>query len=72
MGNDDRADRDIHPLPRLIWQLVENDRAMRSDSRLNMNMLIGLIHGFGTSSGNDRELKYTVAQGRQPCADRGF
>jgi hypothetical protein len=45
---------------------------MRSDSRLNMNMLIGLIHGFGTSSGNDRELKYTVAQGRQPCADRGF
>ena len=50
MWSSDRADRDVHPLARLVWQLVEGDRAIRSDCHLNMNMLLWVIHGLVTSS----------------------
>ena len=36
-----------------------------------MNMLVGLIHGFDNSSGNESEPKYTVAQPRQHRGDHG-
>ena len=74
MWSSDRADRDVHPLARLVWQLVEGDRAIRSDCHLNMNMLLWVIHGLVTSSWDTADMgnhgRFRVYGGTPKAAPR--